>query len=53
MWFNNSPEPTPITLAVPRSRLTVWAARLSFCREATLRVCIYMRHTQIDTHNNK
>ena len=27
---NNSPEPTPITLSVPHSRLTVWAARLSF-----------------------
>jgi hypothetical protein len=29
---NNSPEPTPITFSVPHSRLTVWAARLSFCR---------------------
>jgi hypothetical protein len=29
---NNSPEPPPITLTVPRSRLTVCAARLSFCR---------------------
>jgi hypothetical protein len=29
---NNSPEPTPIALSVPHSRLTDWAARLSFCR---------------------
>jgi hypothetical protein len=29
---NNSPEPTPITRSVPHSRLTVTAARLSFCR---------------------
>jgi hypothetical protein len=29
---NNSPEPTPIVLLVPHSRLTDWAARLSFCR---------------------
>jgi hypothetical protein len=29
---NNSPEPTPIALSVPLSRLTVLAARLSFCR---------------------
>jgi hypothetical protein len=29
---NNSPEPTPITLLVPNSRLTVLAARLSFGR---------------------
>jgi hypothetical protein len=28
---NNSPEPTPIMLSVPHSRLTVTAARLSFC----------------------
>jgi hypothetical protein len=27
-----SPEPTPIALAVPPSRLTDLAARLSFCR---------------------
>jgi hypothetical protein len=25
-----SPEPTPIACSVPHSRLTVWAARLSF-----------------------
>jgi hypothetical protein len=30
--FNNSPP--PITPLVPHSRLTVWAARLSFCRSA-------------------
>jgi hypothetical protein len=30
VMFNNSPEPTPIALAVPLSRLTVWAARLIF-----------------------
>jgi hypothetical protein len=29
---NNSPEPPPITFLVPHSRLTVMAARLSFCR---------------------
>jgi hypothetical protein len=29
---NNSPEPTPIRVAVPHSRLTWLAARLSFCR---------------------
>jgi hypothetical protein len=29
---NNSPEPTPIAFTVPLSRLTGWAARLSFCR---------------------
>jgi hypothetical protein len=29
---NNSPEPTPIALSVPLSRLTELAARLSFCR---------------------
>jgi hypothetical protein len=29
---NNSPEPTPMMLLVPHSRLTDWAARLSFCR---------------------
>jgi hypothetical protein len=29
---NNSPEPPPITLSVPHSRLTVSSARLSFCR---------------------
>jgi hypothetical protein len=29
---NNSPEPPPIALFVPLSRLTDWAARLSFCR---------------------
>jgi len=29
---NNSPEPPPITVSVPHSRLTDWAARLSFCR---------------------
>jgi hypothetical protein len=33
---NNSPEPPPIALSVPPSRLTVWAARLCFCRYATL-----------------
>jgi hypothetical protein len=27
-----SPEPTPIMSSVPHSRLTNWAARLSFCR---------------------
>jgi hypothetical protein len=31
-WPNNSPEPTPIELSVPLSRLTDLAARLSFCR---------------------
>jgi hypothetical protein len=31
-WPNNSPEPPPIVLSVPHSRLTGWAARLSFCR---------------------
>jgi hypothetical protein len=29
---NQSPEPTPIALSVPPSRLTDWAARLSFGR---------------------
>jgi hypothetical protein len=29
---NNSPEPPPIALSVPHSRLTDMAARLSFCR---------------------
>jgi hypothetical protein len=29
---NNSPEPTPIALSVPHSRLTVLAAWLSFFR---------------------
>jgi len=29
---NNSPEPPPIGAASPHSRLTVMAARLSFCR---------------------
>jgi hypothetical protein len=29
---NNSPEPTPMVTASPPSRLTVWAARLSFGR---------------------
>jgi hypothetical protein len=29
-WPNNSPEPPPITVSVPPSRLTDWAARLSF-----------------------
>jgi hypothetical protein len=29
---NNSPEPPPIALLVPHSRLTGWAARLSFGR---------------------
>jgi hypothetical protein len=29
---NNSPEPTPINTASPHSRLTEWAARLSFGR---------------------
>jgi hypothetical protein len=29
---NNSPEPPPIAHFVPHSRLTVLAARLSFCR---------------------
>jgi len=29
---NNSPEPPPIADLVPHSRLTLWAARLSFCR---------------------
>jgi len=32
MWPNNSPEPPPIVDSVPHSRLTVFAARLSFCR---------------------
>jgi len=32
IWPNNSPEPPPIVLFVPRSRLTRLAARLSFCR---------------------
>jgi hypothetical protein len=32
MQANNSPEPTPIAVAVPHSRLTDLAARLSFCR---------------------
>jgi hypothetical protein len=27
---NNSPEPTQITIAVPHSRLTIWAERLIF-----------------------
>jgi hypothetical protein len=31
-WANNSPEPTPIGAVSPHSRLTGWAARLSFCR---------------------
>jgi hypothetical protein len=31
-WPNHSPEPTPIALSVPPSRLTVGGARLSFCR---------------------
>jgi hypothetical protein len=31
-WPNNSPEPPPITVSVPPSRLTRLAARLSFCR---------------------
>jgi hypothetical protein len=31
-WPNNSPEPPPIDAVSPHSRLTVWAARLSFCR---------------------
>jgi hypothetical protein len=31
-WPNNSPEPPPIALLSPRSRLTDWAARLSFFR---------------------
>jgi hypothetical protein len=31
-WPNNSPEPPPIAFLVPLSRLTRWAARLSFCR---------------------
>jgi hypothetical protein len=34
MTPKNSPEPTPIALSVPHSRLTDLAARLSFCREA-------------------
>jgi hypothetical protein len=29
---NNSPEPPPIVLPVPHSRLTDSVARLSFCR---------------------
>ena len=29
---NNSPEPPPIRAVSPHSRLTDWAARLSFCR---------------------
>jgi hypothetical protein len=29
---NNSPEPPPIAVSVPHSRLTRLAARLSFCR---------------------
>ena len=32
MWPNNSPEPPPIDIASPHSRLTVMAARLSFFR---------------------
>ena len=32
MWPNNSPEPPPIDAVRPPSRLTGWAARLSFCR---------------------
>jgi hypothetical protein len=32
MPSNNSPEPTPFTVSVPHSRLTDWAARLSFFR---------------------
>jgi hypothetical protein len=32
MMPNNSPEPPPIASSVPHSRLTVMAARLSFCR---------------------
>jgi hypothetical protein len=31
---NNSPEPPPIAVSVPPSRLTDWAARLGFCRWA-------------------
>ena len=38
----NSPEPTPITLLVPHSRLTVWAARLSFCRWAARHASRFM-----------
>jgi hypothetical protein len=32
---NNSPEPPPIDVMSPHSRLTRLAARLSFCRWAT------------------
>ena len=32
LWPNNSPEPPPIGAVSPHSRLTDWAARLSFCR---------------------
>jgi hypothetical protein len=32
MQPNNSPEPPPINTTSPLSRLTDWAARLSFCR---------------------
>src|SRR5208337_3632316 len=39
----NSPEPTPITLSVPHSRLTVWAARLSFCRYMHMRPLTRLR----------
>jgi hypothetical protein len=31
IWQFIAQEPTPIALSVPHSRLTVWAARLSFC----------------------
>jgi hypothetical protein len=31
-WPNNSPEPPPIAISVPHSRLTDMAAGLSFCR---------------------
>jgi hypothetical protein len=37
----NSPEPPPIADSIPHSRLTDWAARLSFCRwPMTTRVII-------------
>ena len=32
MQPNNSPEPPPIVVSVPPSRLADMAARLSFCR---------------------
>jgi hypothetical protein len=35
MWSNNSPEPPPNVAVSPPSRLTDWAARLSFCRYAS------------------